>query len=537
MLLQDLPNQSAESNATTALYTLLRGIKAKVTQITVQDMLPRHPNFPSLLSLSEMLTSWGIENSAFQLNDVKQLHELPIPFVAHLNRRNGWYVVVTDINNYTVTYSDSIDGIQHTPVNKFTTEWSGIVLVAETNEDSGEEEYTINFRKETLGKLKAPTLWIGSLLIVIFSLLTVWKNLFYLDWILIPTHLTGLILSSLLVTKQLGLRNNLIDRLCQVNNETSCDEILNSPASKLWGWLSWADVGLIYFIGNILLLVMSINHPTITPLISALSLIVLPYIIYSIYYQFFIIKSWCPLCLGIQFVLLTEGIIAFQRLQSLPNMWQPYFLATIALLLPIIAWIPLKSLLASVPKSRREHDELIKLKRNSDLFQALLSLQPVMLSLPNDIYTILLGNPDAQHILTFVTNPFCGPCAFAHKEIKQLIRNNSDIKVQVIFTCDGPDGQITQLVAHILALIESQQAVEALSDWYNQKKKDYSEWAKKYPIELNHIDWITQTERHRNWCEAANINATPTFFVNNRLLPNYYNLEDLRWLINKREFI
>lgn len=256
MRLFDSIVNSTDANATETLYALLNKLGAKVTRATVQQTLLQHPDFPSLLSLSDGLTDWQVENTGLQLNTAEQLRELPLPFIAHLRKNNGWYVLVTALQGDVITYTDNEQGRKTESLTDFEKNWSGVVLLAETDELSGEENYTLHRREEILENLRGPLVWIGSLLVTLIALLPIAQHLIPADWFLLLTRTIGLMLSGLLVAKQLGSTNALTDRLCRINSKASCDGVLNSPAAKLWGWLSWADVGLLYFAGGLLILLL-----------------------------------------------------------------------------------------------------------------------------------------------------------------------------------------------------------------------------------------------------------------------------------------
>ncbi|AKD56644.1 vitamin K epoxide reductase family protein [Spirosoma radiotolerans] len=345
----------------------------------------------------------------------------------------------------------------------------------------------------------------------------------------------GVLLSSLLVAKQLGNKNALTDRLCRINSKTNCDDVLNSPAAKLWGWLPWADVGLLYFSGGFLAVWLSSLSPSVLQLLHWVALLVLPYTVFSVYYQGFVLRQWCPLCLGVQLVLLLEGMLAITQLTMWPGLWQPYGFVLTAFLIPATVWVIVKPLLAGLPKSRQEHSELMRLKRDPDLFQALLRQQPQMPPIAAELYPIVLGNPDAEHTITMVTNPYCGPCAKVHKELEQLLVRNYTVKANLMFTCDGTGGLTTQVAVHLMALTQQDNVTQALADWYEQPQKNFDAWAKKYPVMANSMDWATVANRHRDWCLAANITVTPTLFVNGYKLPTQYRLVGLKWLINTLE--
>ncbi|MCY7351993.1 MAG: hypothetical protein LH606_15240 [Cytophagaceae bacterium] len=68
-----------EDNAPATLYALVRAMGARVTKTAVWETLREHPDSASLLGLSDVLTTWRIENTALQLASVEQFRELPRP--------------------------------------------------------------------------------------------------------------------------------------------------------------------------------------------------------------------------------------------------------------------------------------------------------------------------------------------------------------------------------------------------------------------------------------------------------------------------
>ena len=530
MALPDTTNTT--SNATETLYGLVKRLRASVTRATVQESLLKHPDFPSLLSLSEVLTDWQIDNTALQLNTTEQLRELPLPCIAHLRKNNGWYVLVTDLQGDTITFTDSANGRTTESLTDFERKWSGVVLLAETNEQSGEINYGLHRKQEILDELRAPFLLAGAILLFLFAILSVAKDLAFTDWLLLLTKSTGLTLSGLLVAKQLGSKNALTDRLCRINSKTNCDDVLNSPAAKLWGWLSWADVGLLYFAGGLLTVLLIGIQLNVLPLLRGLALLAVPFTLFSVYYQGVVLKQWCPLCLGVQGILLIEGILAARQLTPLPDFVMPYVFILIAFLMPTLAWAFVKPLLTNLLKSRREHDELMRLKRDPDLFRALLMQQPQMTPIPADLHPIMLGNPDAEHTITLVTNPYCGPCAKMHKELEQLLERNSTVRAAIIFAFNSADEAAMNVAVHTMALAQQGNTSNALIDWYEQPEKNFGAWVKKYPLVSDSMDWITVINKHNDWCRSADIRATPTVYVVGYELSEQYRVSSLRWLIN-----
>lgn len=529
----DLTTNATDANATATLYALVRGLKAKVTRATVQEELSLHPDFPSLLSLSEVLTDWQIDNTALQLNTVEQLRELPLPFIAHLRKNSGWYVLVTKIAGDTITYTDSADGNQTESLTDFERRWSGVVLLAEADERSGEPDYAKKRPAEVRENLRGPFVLTGLLFVLIVAILNVAPNLSGLEWLLLLTKTTGLVLSGLLVAKQLGGKNALTDRLCRVNGKTNCDSVLDSPGAKLWGWLSWSDVGLLYFAGGLLAMLMNGSLAATRPLLNALALLALPYTIYSVYYQARVVEQWCTLCLAVQGVLLVEGILAIAQETTLPALWQPYLAVMTALLLPTLVWMLVKPLLSNWAKSWQEHHELMAFKRNANVFATLLREQEPMMTPPSHVRPLWIGQPAATHILTVVTNPYCRPCARKYKELDELLRQSVNLSVRLIFpTSEADNDKVTRLAEHLLAL-DPAVAPIALTAWFNQSEFSYEVWASQFPMPANRGDARQRALAHGRWCWAAGITSTPTVFLNEHRFPDLYRLADVAWLLAK----
>jgi len=202
----------------------------------------------------------------------------------------------------------------------------------------------------------------------------------------------------------------------------------------------------------------------------------------------------------------------------------------ISFLLPVLAWVLLKPLLDDRQQSRREHNELLDLKRDPDLFRGMLTQQPKMPPIPAALQPIVLGNPDAEHTITMITNPFCSPCAKTHAELEQLISRNTNVNVGIVFASNGPDA--TRVAMHILALIDQRRAVEALTNWYAQTEKKYDAWASRYPVDTEKQNLVATMKLYDQWCRLTAITGTPTLFVNGYQLPVIYSTKNLRWLID-----
>jgi len=191
--------------------------------------------------------------------------------------------------------------------------------------------------------------------------------------------------------------------------------------------------------------------------------------------------------------------------------------------------------LQKAKESKSSKTALQRLKHNPQIFYALLEKQKAITESPASL-GLVLGNPNAAHKIIKVCNPYCGPCAKAHSPMEELLHNNPDVQVQIVFTASNEENDIkAPPVKHLLAIAEkgNEEIIkQALDDWYLADKKDYNAFAAKYPMngELKLQD--TKVDDMKNWCDKTGIQFTPTFFVNGYQLPEMYSVNDLKYFLS-----
>ena len=344
----------------------------------------------------------------------------------------------------------------------------------------------------------------------------------------------------LLLSVQYGKTNDFTDSLCHLNQKTDCNHILTSSAAKITNWLGWSEVGFFYFMaGWVHLCIQGTQTPeggfgngveaSSTGLLWLLSLLALPYTFWSIWYQWQVAKQWCPLCVAVQVVVWVEVcLLSFQIAD-----WHFDIAAIVPLLMAgisvILLWLIVKPLLLQAKKTEELERELHRFKNNPILFKTLLWQQKQMPPLPADLQPIVLGNPYAQHTIVMVTNPYCGPCANAHGQLEQALLDNESLKAEIVFAATNHENDRRgQIARHLLSLNNSDSCQEALASWY--ASKDYEIWAKQYPSIPNN-EAHEQLEVQHRWCTAANIEATPTFFIDGFEIPQIFGLQQSAQLI------
>jgi ABC-type bacteriocin/lantibiotic exporter with double-glycine peptidase domain len=65
------------------LIRWLQKLNIPVSARYIKEKFLSHPDYPSLLSITDSLNELGIENAALVV-DKEKLNEIPIPFLAHI---------------------------------------------------------------------------------------------------------------------------------------------------------------------------------------------------------------------------------------------------------------------------------------------------------------------------------------------------------------------------------------------------------------------------------------------------------------------
>jgi len=506
--------------------TFLKLLGVKVNNATVNETLQDHPDWPSLLCISDSLQRWNIPNAAGKLQS-KEIDQLPTPFIAGTWDAEST-VVVTQVSDTTVSYySPDRQRLLQSDRASFINNWTGIYLIAEPDKASGEENYRKNKRKIATREI------IPTALLIALTAISFPRNAdptIYAQW---GVYIAGLTISALLLWYEIDRNNPLLKKMCTGLSKGSCEAVLTSQKARLLGSISWSEIGFFYFAGSLLALLFV---PGAAQELAWLSLLAMPYIIFSVSYQWLVIKKWCVLCLAVQGLLLISGIATLTGpyLRPVAPPAARLFNEAACLLLPVLSWYSLKPYCLRLQQAVTVKREHLRLKFNTEIFDSLLKNQKAITS-PVEHLGIDLGKANAKHSIIKICNPYCGPCAGAHARLERLLEENDDLRVKIIFTATtSSDDFRSKPVRHLMAITEQQDETltkKALDDWYLSKQRDYDQFAAKYPMngELRQQDH--KLEAMSSWCREMGLVATPTIFLDGYQLPDAYSIEDLEYFL------
>lgn len=506
----------------TILEIMLAKLRVKHTHSFANKLFEEHPHKTNLYGLSEMLSTYGIENAGVRIEDKSQLSEIETPFIAHFGSD---FVVVTRIEEGQVHYYWKGKPIK-LPKDQFEQAWTGVALLVETNEQSIEPDYSAHRREELFDSFSR-----GVLLLSVVGLigLGVFQSALWSSWsilMLFFLNLLGLVISYFVVLKQLHIKGTYADKVCSLFSKSDCNNVLESDAAMLMGTIHWSEIGLGYFVSSVLLMLL---FPWSASYLVWISLCALPYSFWSVWYQRVRAKQWCPLCLMAMGVFWSLFIVSWLGdLFVVPSFeWASLCWIGVLFALPVTAIHLLVKPLSESRKLRQITYEINHLKANESLFLALLQQQSrYSVSLSDS--GILFGNREAPVLISVLTNPHCEPCARMHTRIDQFLKQCGDkYCVQYLFSSFNPS--LDESNKALIAAYQDntkEKAVEIFNEWFASGKREKDTFFSKHNLQAT-PEVEVEFARHEAWKQQTQLRSTPTILINGYVLPENYKIEDL----------
>lgn len=272
------------------ITNILNLLDIKYTKEYANRYFSEHPYKYTMYGISSILNHYGIQNSGLKISKKEDIKLLELPLIAHIKND---FVVVEKISDNIITFLQDDD--KHTMLeNEFYDIWTGYTLLVEKDSSSREPSYSLHYKEQLFNKFQLVLPIAIMILLIGYSIYT--KNI-YKDigiMLLLIINLMGTFVGCLLVSQKLFSQGNYVEKICSLFHQSDCNSILNSEASKLFGFLGLSEIGLGYFIANVFILSFATSFVDSIAIINVLSL---PLTFWSVWYQLYKAKSWCPLCL------------------------------------------------------------------------------------------------------------------------------------------------------------------------------------------------------------------------------------------------
>jgi uncharacterized membrane protein len=532
-----------ELSEITQQWLTATGIKTNAAY--TKEAITTHPDYPAMTAVTDFLESGGMAYDAVQA-DASYVHEFNYPLLAHIKQPGNEYLHL--VKDTSVWEKEKT----------ITQNWSGIALYGVKGATWHNEENDVAEKAAQKNKYIAAAFIIAGLALFIGSVFILLRDDIFLKDVISGSKdvisvsifgllsLAGLVISIAALGTELGYQSKLVKQVCGTVGNGGCEKVLGSKFAKGFAGITPADASVLYFAAQFLLYLIGCFYNPIISGITTIAFAGIAVAAWSIYTQAVKLKEWCALCLCIVAVLLGQIAIAtyFQfnnALTSLtPNSQSlvPYAQFLITILLITLAYLPIKQLIKTNSKNKQELASFKKWKTDASLFMAQWEKEP---SCDNTILEndLLIGNTNAPIRITVACNPYCGPCASAHKKLDELIEKHPNkISVQVRLLCNpkNADDSRTISVKAILqqaAVLKNNNELQLmLRDWFEWM--DYEKWGRKWK-KNNDIDVTNALLKHETWNNETGITHTPTFFVNGRKLPGRYNITNMVKMIPQLE--
>lgn len=345
-------------------------------------------------------------------------------------------------------------------------------------------------------------------------------------------------LSSIAALKDLFDTNNeILNKFCNITASTSCTSVVGSDKWKIFKYLNFSDLSIVFFSSQFLGLFLFIlyGEPSVFLYIQKLLLIFsIPIIIASIYFQKFVEKKWCPLCLVIITIILSELLFLFFFQENNFNLSvKSFLLLGFNFAFVLLTWSLLKTFLTNLKELKEFQLKGNRFIRNYQNFKNTL-LTKTKIELPDSPF--MLGNKESQTEIAIITNPFCGHCKSVHELIdKIVVKHRDDLKIRIIFktNIDNDSEDSKNLFRNLLQIYlnKGEKAfVESLHHWFSNK--NIKQFNKLYGAKTISTKGDAVFRIKNDWCLKNAFSYTPAIFINGYEYPNSYERESLEFFIN-----
>ncbi len=505
----------------TILEYFLDALEIDYTRHFAKALYQEHPHKYNMYGLKKMLDVYGVKTLGVCSN-TKDLSGLNSPCILHIY---GDFVIGLEYDADTVTY------LQHgkkTTIGHdgFKRIWTGNALVVEETTEAVEPDYRKHQWNELISMAKTYSIPIMLILATVVGMINNFSIIGSFGIIRIVQSLVGILVCAMLMEKQLIGSSYYGDRVCSLFHHADCNSVLDGPMAKVFG-ISWSEIGLGYFIANILLLSL---FPVSSCIVAVINWVVMPYGLWSIYYQWRIAKSWCILCIIVQAIIWAMGVTTIISYFIVPFIFNIVdgLLSCIVFTICIMVVHQYASAHVADRERIRAVQQYRSLKANNIVAKALIERCEYHETTFNDS-SIIFGHPEAEVRVTILSNPHCTPCARMHVEVEKLLNSNCEnICVQYIFSSFNEI--LEDSCRYLIAVYQNkgqQYAREIYSNWYTGEKYNHEKIMRLCADEIHTEEVEKEWKKHCIWRKLNGLMVTPTVLVNGHEFPKEYSLNDL----------
>ncbi|WP_445722013.1 vitamin K epoxide reductase family protein [Flavobacterium sp.] len=480
--------------------------------IAFEQFYQSHPNYPSLLAITDGLSFLNIENIAANV-PFEHFDELTNSFITELKFDESALYLLTRVESE-FSIEDEEGKVKIISREEVEKHWTGIVLLVEENEN----DEIVNSFKNTKSFLP------GFLVILILLSIS----------IQLKDHLHTILLIiagiGVFVTKEIletyFAKDKKESKFCTISEEFSCDSIIKSKSYTFSKYVEFVDLPVLFFSFSFIALLFGLQLGAIIGLVSLLSF---PVLIYSIYLQKFSLKKWCLLCLVISGLLIANGILFLMYFNVLSFTIQNTINALLLISIIGFSWFLLKKWIQKGNENEVELNALLRFKRNEEVFYKT-SESITNVDQFNALEKITIGETSAKNVISLFLSPSCPHCHTAYKAAKELwLKYPTQLKLAISYNLNvsNEDNPYLDIARSVLKLNnQGKDIIQALDDWHIEKM-EMEVWKEKWHKTSDFNQENNQLMQQFQWCVDNEFNYAPVKIFNNYLMGQQYNIDEL----------
>ncbi|AFM03357.1 ABC-type bacteriocin/lantibiotic exporter with N-terminal double-glycine peptidase domain [Bernardetia litoralis DSM 6794] len=519
----------------TIISILLDKLEVSYTPVYLQKLTEKCNQAQTLSDITLLLAYYKVESLAVQIGR-EELSEIPLPALVLASQKdeNGKthndYSILEEVRENEVALINVKAEKEIIQIEDFEKSWTGYTLLLDKNENAAESNYLAHKKAEKKQSIFDSVKTIIQVLVGISFLFLIGKSfsetstnnvksIFEISFYVL--HSVGFIISAILLSGEIFKENVIFKKACKALGKSSCADTNTTEKSKIESlkkWFTFSELGIYYFFGAFLFLVISKfqNDFLAFMLQSLFSVLGIFAVITSLYYQKFILKKWCSLCVSVMAVLFIESVLGGMYLFISQNdlaeitispLLSPFAIAIFSFLLPVFVWNILKPILTKYNSYKNEMKNLHSFKYDFEVFKTLLyqSKRIDVSEVPTHFVEGNTASDENPVSLVVISRPTCPPCISAKKDLQKLRENF---------------GSYFKMTTCHLTANQTSEDYKQISELLSKLPTSYSEVEKEHIIS-HHYAWINQQE----------ISFTPAFILNGYLLPEKYTVSDLNYFM------
>lgn len=487
-------------------------LSIRISRQQIRKLLD-NPIGNSIRGVSDALDTLKIKNQAYKI-PFEHIHNIPTPFITTLKNDKNSFCIVKNVSEEDVeilNFGKSKKII--IPINSLIKYWTGIILIAQANNTAYHEKlYKL---KNCIDFLERKKYLFMIISIIIISMLSIYQK--YDSYIFYHSILlwAATVISGVIIYKE-NYDNSFGNKFCKIGRYIDCKKIMQNGNFNLFISFNIAKLAFLLFSSLIVYSLIS-NNPT--SLFFVCSYICVGCAIISIISQIYL-KRWCLFCCTLDFVLIIDFILVIFFLydKNINISTNDICIFVISIFTVYIQTFIITKLL-DLYKSEKEFRNIYSYMFESNISNCIMENQRPAIKTNRDI------NNKGENTITIIISLYCKKCRNILQAYKELSKHAI---VDIVFILQKRQKDEYETIIKLLSIF-SEDGIEKglilLQKWHNRHNiKDFEN------INMTNKG-MSLFKKQQEYCKILNPEYTPMFVINGKILPTFYRIEDIKYLI------